>query len=141
MFQMPIKEVSELIEKGLVELQKAQTEKYDIDRADKTASLFLIIQVKMANLLEDLELKAKHSKNMITSIEADVYYKIKSENTSGKITEGALTSLIAKDEKVREAKEQAAKDEANLKKYNYLSNTIKDGHHYFKSLAKKGQWE
>ena len=138
---MSDEEVSKLIEKGLDELQKAQTQKYDKDVAERTASLFLIIQIKMASLLEDLELRAKHSKNMISSIEGDTYFRIKTENAGGKITESALTNLMAKDEKVKEIKAQAAKDEANLKKYNYLSNTIKDSHHYFKSLAKSTQWE
>lgn len=134
-------EVSELIEKCLGELSAAQNGDIDQLKAEKVAALFLIAQIRMSDLLADFELRANHSKNMIEAVEAEVYSEIKNSAASGsKITESALSHLIAKDERVKEAKKETAKHWSALKKYNYLSNTIRDGHHYFKGLAKAQTW-
>ena len=134
-------EVSDLIEKCLGELTAAQKGDVDQAKAEKVAALCLVAQIRMAELLADFELRANHSKNMIAAIEAEVYGEIKTGNVSGgKITESAMTHLIAKDERVKNIKKECAKDWATLKKYNYLSNTIKDAHYYFKSLAKAQTW-
>jgi len=134
-------EIHAMVNKCLDELHNSQEIKYDQDKAERTAALFLSTQMHLANLLEFYELKARQSKRNVEVVEAEKYFHYKT-NSSGKNSEASLAHLVAKDEAVIEAKGKAAKDESILKKWSYVMGTIKDATLYYRSMAKgKTMWE
>lgn len=134
-------DVENLIEQCFDEMSTASREKYDSDRADRTASLFLTAQMKLSLLIEDIEMKARHAKNEITRLEGEKYFEYKTSNTDKKITENMLTNYIAKSEDIVNAKVEAAKFESTLKKWTYVLNILKDGHIYFRNIGKNKGWQ
>lgn len=137
---MNFENIEEIIEKCFKELEKVNSDKYDAEMVDKTASLFLMAQMKLSILLEDAEMKAKNSKNEISRIEGEKYFEYKNSHLDKKITENMLTNYVAKDSDVVSAKRESAQYEANLKKWNYLLSSLKDGHIFFRNLGKNKSW-
>lgn len=133
-------DVEEIIEKCFAELDSASRERYDGEKADRTASLFLVAQMKVSLLIEDVEMKAKLSKNEISRIEGEKYFEYKMSGTEKKTTEGMLSNYVAKDKDVSSAKNDCAKFEATLKKWNYILDTLKNGHIYYRNLGKNKNW-
>jgi hypothetical protein len=135
-------EFEELIDKCFFELTLASKEKYDADKAERTAAMFLAAQMQLAFFITDIELRARHSKNDITRVEAQAYFEIKDNAITGKkITEATLTNSVAKNNEVIETKKANCEAEADLKKFNYLMSTLKEGHIFFRNVGKaKGPW-
>lgn len=134
-------EFEELVQKCFTELQLASQEKYDTEKAEKTAAMFLAAQIKLAFFIEDIESAARHSKAYIEKIEADKYFEIKDGATSGKkITEAALEQSVAHDTAVVDAKKANCDAEAELRKFNYLMASLKEGHIFFRGMGRKGIW-
>jgi hypothetical protein len=125
-----------LAEKCFVELLKASTEKYDSEKAERTAALLLTAQMQLAFYIEDCDLRARHSKNEISRIEAVKYYEIKNAQL-GKQTEMMLANAVAKDADVIAARRINAEAEADVKKLNYLMSTFKDSTYFFRSMSKR----
>lgn len=121
-------------------LSVASMEKCETDKADRTAALFLTAQMKLSFLIEDVEMKAKGSKNDITRIEGEKYFSYKDSNLEKKITENMLTSYLAKEPEVVLAKKECAQFESSLKKWNYILDTLKNGHVFFRNLGKNKTW-
>lgn len=128
-------EVELLVSKCLKASHEAHEGKYDTDKAQNTAAMFLSAEIKLTFFIGDIELRAKHCKNEIERIEAEKYQQIK-VNATGKITEVALEKAIARDVEVIQAKQQCAEAESEAKKWNYLLGVLKDGHIYFRNLGK-----
>lgn len=133
-------DVEEIIEKCFVEISAASRAKYDTDDADRTAALFLSAQMKLSFLIEEAEFKAKNSKNEIIRIEGEKYFEYKTNNADKKITENMLVNYVSKDADIIQAKRECATHEANLKKWNYLLSSLKDGHVFFRNLSKNKTW-
>ncbi len=133
-------DIENLISECFTEMQSASREKYDSDRADKTAALFLMAQMKLSLLIEEVEMKAKNSKNEISRVEAEKYFEYKTNNVDKKITENMMVNYIAKEASIVDSKTECAKHEANLKKWNYVLSTLKDGHIYFRNIGKAKTW-
>lgn len=130
-------EFEELVSKCFTELSLASSEKYDSEKAEKTAAMFLAAQLQLAFFISDVDLRARHSKNDISRVEAQKYFELK-ENFSGKkTTEATLTNAVAKNDEVVSAKKLNSEAEADLKKYNFLMSSLKDGHIFFRGLGKK----
>jgi hypothetical protein len=129
-----------VVEKCLAEMQTASREKYDSDRADKTAALCLVAQMKLSSIIEDVEMKARNSKNQITRMEGEKYFEFKTGSFEKKLTENALTSAVAKDDKVVKCKMDSSKYEAELKKYVFILNTLKEAHIFFRNIGKNKEW-
>lgn len=129
-----------VVEKCLTEMQTASREKYDSDRADKTAALCLVAQMKLSSIIEDVEMKARNSKNEITRMEGEKYFEFKTGSFEKKLTENALTSAVAKDDKVVKCKMDSSKYEAELKKYVFILNTLKEAHIFFRNIGKNKEW-
>lgn len=128
----------ELVGKCFEELTLASKESYNIAKAERTAAMFLAAQMQLAFFIEDTELKARHSKNDISRVEAQKYFDIKDNTVAGKkITEATLTNAVAKDSEVIKTKKENSEAEASLKKMNYIMASLKDGHIYFRNLGKK----
>lgn len=133
-------DVEIIIENCFNEMQEASRSKYDVEKADKTAALFLVAQMKLSFFIEDVEMKAKSAKNEITRIEGEKYFEYKTANADKKITENMLASYVAKESDIVNARKEFALQEANLKKWNYLLAVLKDGHIYFRNLTKNKTW-
>lgn len=140
-FNSSTSEVEKLISECFAETEKASRENYDHYKADKTAAMFLTAQYKLSLLIEDIEFDAKNSKNEITRLEGEKYFEFKSENADKKTTESMINSYIAKSQDIIDAKKNCAKSESLLKKYNFILNTLKDGHVYFRNLNKNKSWQ
>lgn len=130
------KEIEELIEKCFIELNSAHKEKYEAEKAERTAAMFLAAQMKLSIIMADIELQARHSKNEIERVEADVYFKTKEDNIVKKLSEASLTQYMSRDPSVIAAKTNSAKSEANLKKYTFIMASLKEGHLFFRGLSK-----
>src|SRR3989344_4558813 len=85
------------------------------------------------NYKYDAEIYSKERKSEVESVSAERYFHYK-ESATDKISESALNHFIAKDEKVKEAKSEQFKAEANYKKWQNLLSILKDGHIYFRGL-------
>lgn len=133
-------DVETVIEQCFEEIQSASRSKYDADKADRTASLCLLAQMKLSFLIEDIEMKAKNAKNEIARVEGEKYFEYKSSGGDKKITENMITSFVAKEPEVVSIKLECAKQEATLKKWNYVLNTLKDSHVYFRNISKNKTW-
>jgi len=135
-------ELEELIHKCLKELESAQEAKYDQEKAERTAALFLSVQMQLADLLHDFELKSKQARRNVEVVEAEKYFFYKNANAGSKLTEASLNHMIAKDPDVIKAEQEAALAESSLKKWGYILGTIKDGHLFYRNVAKgKNMWE
>ena len=49
-------DIEEVIERCFNEMSSASLEKYDSEKADRTAALFLVAQMKLSSLIEDAEM-------------------------------------------------------------------------------------
>lgn len=135
-------EFESLLNRCFDELKKASTEKYEPEKAEKTAAMFLSAQIQLAAFIADIELKARHSKNEVERVEAARYYALKIGDTGGKkLTEMALAQMVAKDDEVVSAKRLWAESESELKKYVFIMNTLRDSHILFRGIGKsKSFW-
>ena len=136
-----ISEIETIIASCLDETTQASRSKYDSEKAEKTAALFLVAQLKISSLIEDLEMTSKQTKNEVSRIEAEKYFEYKMDNSDKKVTEGVLENYVAKHKDVMEAKKNAAMSEAALKKWTFIINTLKDGHLYFRNVSKNKTWQ
>jgi len=133
-------DIEKVVDDCFAEISAASREKYDADKADRSAALFLVAEMKLSFLIEDVELRARQAKNEISRIEGEKYFEFKTVESEKKITENMLTNYVAKDPDIVSAKLECAKHEAALKKWIYLLNTIKDGHVYLRNLSKNKIW-
>lgn len=130
--------VEELVQKCLTETASVHKEKYDAEKAEKTAAMFLEARIHLALFIEEIELRARQSKMEIDRVEAERYFHYKTSISSDKkITDTALNQYVAKDDEVIAAKQEAASAESELKKWIFLIDTLKDGLFYFRGLGKK----
>ena len=128
--------VEELVQKCLLETKLAHQDRYDADKAERTAACFLDARLELATFIGDVELRARQAKTEIDRIEAEKYFFYKKEKAGEKVTETLLAQFVAKDPEVVKAKSDAASYEADLKKWNYIMDSLKDGHLYFRSVSK-----
>src|SRR5260370_15597576 len=106
-------DIEQVVEKCFDEVQTASRDKYDSMQADQTASLFLLAQMKLSFLIEDIEIKAKNAKNEISRIEGEKYFEYKSSSiVEKKVTENMVVNYVAKEPDVVAAKTEAARQEA-----------------------------
>jgi hypothetical protein len=135
-----LSELETLINECLTETSVASREKYDSEKAERTAALFLLAQMKLSLYIEDIELQWKLSKNEIERIQAEKYFELKNNFTDKKITEAAMGNLVAKDSDVINIKNESVKNESDFKKWNYLLSSLKEGHVFFRNLSKNKTW-
>ena len=136
---MDYSDVEEILNTCYEEITSAHRDKYDCDKADRTAALFLLAQIKLSSLIEEVEIKSKFFKNEVVRLEGEKYFEYKTVNT-GKITEAMLSNYVAKDADIVSTKTKCAEQEAAIKKWNYVLGTLKDGHIFFRNLSKNKSW-
>lgn len=133
-------DIEKIVDECFSEISSASREKYDTDKADRSAALFLVAEMKLSFLIEEVELRARQAKNEISRIEGEKYFDYKVSGGDKKITENMLTNYLAKEPDIVSAKAECAKQEAALKKWNYLLASLKDGHIYLRNLSKNKTW-
>jgi hypothetical protein len=133
-------DVESIITECLEAMKTASRDRYDSEEADKTAALFLVAQMKLSFLVEEIEIKTKGSKNDISRVEAEKYFEYKNDNSDKKVTENMIVNSVAKDPDVVQSKQDFIRQEATLKKWNYILNILKDGHVYFRNIGKNKTW-
>jgi len=130
--------LSKMLEKCLSELHKAYEGDCDAERAERNAALFLEMQIKLAEVISQAELRAKSAKNEIDRLSAEKYFEFKSAGGEGKkMTEVALEQSINKDVDVNKVKAENIKFEAEYKKWNFIMQTLSNGHIYFRNVSKR----
>jgi hypothetical protein len=134
------KVVEHLISEFAYELKIAHKEKYDVEKAEKTAALCLDAQKEIAEFLAEAELLAKEKKSEVESLEAEKFFYYKKE-AGTKLSDVAANLLVAKDSDVKIAKRAQYTAEADYNKWKNLFGTLKEGHVFFRGLAKgKSEW-
>lgn len=133
-------DIETVIQRCFEEVQEASRAKYDTEKADRTASLFLLAQMKLSFLIEEIEMRAKNAKNEIARVEGEKYFEVKSAAGPEKKTEAMIVNYIAKDPDIVAVKLECAKQEATLKKWGFVLNTLKDSHIYFRNVSKNKTW-
>lgn len=126
--------VEKLISDVSKELRIAHREKYEMERAERTAALCLTAQIELAEFLSEAELLAKEKKSEVESIASERYYHYKS--SAEKTTDVALNRLVDKDEEVKAAKKEQYYAESNYNKWKSLMGTLRDSHIYFRGISK-----
>jgi uncharacterized protein (DUF885 family) len=133
-------DLEQLIEECLEDCSAASRERFEAEKADKVAAKMLCAQMKLSFLIEEIEMKARQSKNEVIRLEGEKYYEIKTKGSDKKITENMMTNYIAKDVDIVQAKQEAAEQEAALKKWGYIMNTLSASHIYFRNVSKNKNW-
>jgi hypothetical protein len=126
-----------LVDCVLDELENIKNRDFDVKNANSTAAAALQAQVKLADHLANLEFNAKNAKNELKFIEANVAIDLR-DNSDKKITEAHLNHLIEKESKYKEAKDRLLESEREFKKWDYIYNTVKEAHIFFRNIDKKG---
>lgn len=132
--------VEALIEKLLAELNAAYVAPYDPDKAERTAAAFLTAQFELARFISSVEVRARNLKRDVERVSAETYYKYKDSATDRKLTEVAINQLVSKDPAVLDAKSEHNEADAETKKWNLVFGILRDGHYFFRNVAKhKGE--
>ncbi len=124
-----------LLKKFTREVRKAHQEKYNMDRAEKTAALCLDAQKELSEFMSEAELLAKEKKTEAEAVAAERYFFYKSSSET-KITDVALNRMVDKDDEVKAAKKEQYKAEADYNKWKSLLGTLKDGHIFFRGVSR-----
>lgn len=132
-------DLEQLITKCLEANQKVSEGTLDELAAVRVAALALNAQLKLAQYIEQLEIKAKNLKNKLELISAEKYFHFKS-TIEGKATEVALSNYVSTDEEIVALKNDLTNAEAEYRKAATISNTIKDLHVFFRTLSKMTGW-
>src|SRR5690554_4483725 len=101
-------ELENLLDKCLAELQLAYNGDCKPERAERNAAIFLELQIKLADQLTNMELKAKMVKNEVERLSSQKYFEYKNGLISSekKLTEAALEHAISKDSEIVKLKEE-----------------------------------
>lgn len=131
--------LNQLLEKCLDELKLAYNGDCPPERAERNAALFLEMQMRLAGHVSDAELKAKMAKNECERMCSEKYFEYKGGGggEGKKMTEAALEHAVTKDEAVFKIKEDIIRNEAEYKKWNYIINTLSNGHIFYRNLGKR----
>lgn len=133
------KELQAYLEELTQDIQNAYESSPTIEEAEKLAAKFLSAQILVGSHLAKADLNARMRKSGLKAIRAAVYMDAVSK-ADKKPSDTMLENIVNQDEIV--SNEQRAFDEAEVYRnelQNYLS-VFKDGHIYFRSLA-KGRFE
>lgn len=132
--------VEEKISKLLAELSDAHEDKYDQDKAEKTAAGFLSAQADLAFFISSVELNSRQMKRELERVTSETYFTIKNA-AKVKMTEAALQQELHKHDDILKAKSAYFEAEAEVKKWNLMFGILKDGHIFFRNIGKgKNEW-
>jgi hypothetical protein len=128
--------LEKLIDFILLKTQEVKEEKFIEEKSDLVAAASLEAQLLLASHLAICEAQAKQAKTDYEFLRSQSAITIKNGST-GKITDAMLEHHLNVDEEVKKAKLLVAESEGTSKKWNYIFNTLKDAHIFFRNLNKK----
>lgn len=123
----------DLVTKSLAEVREKE---FNESRSETIAAACQEIEMKLADVLAEAEGDSKNAKNVIELVTAQVASEIRKTNVGTKITEGAIAEKVLQDTRVIEAKNSYIDKEKYFKKWQYIFNTMKDNHIFFRNLDK-----
>ena len=126
--------------KALVELDALHRGAFDSDEAGEVAGLCLLAQSALVSQLSSAEVCAKSFKRDIEFKKAEVYLELRSNppKEEKKLTEVALTNMVAQDARVHELYQKQFQAEKEAKDFANILAILKDAHITFRAMVKKG---
>lgn len=135
---MENRSIETLVEFVLNQVQAVQNSTFDSVKSDVVAAASLEAQILLADILSSAEFEVKQRENDLDFLEAEFATNIRSENKepSKKITEAQVKELVNSKPEIKEAKSNSATAHKEFKKWQYIYNTLKDSHIFFRNLNK-----
>jgi len=128
--------VQDMIGQCLKALAEAHEGKYPAEKAERTAALFLDVQMRLTDVVASFEFKKQMAKNELERLSGEKYFLFKNSSSDKKITEAALDHSLAKDEDVFKVKQSLAEADKEQKKWQNVMTIMSNGHIYFRNLGK-----
>lgn len=130
--------IEKLVDFVLNQVQSVKSGEFDTIKSDVVAAASLEAQLRLADILSSAEFEVKQSENNLDFIEAELATNIRAEyrEPSKKITEAQVKELINTKSEIKEAKANAAEAHREFKKWQYIFNTLKDAHIFFRNINK-----
>jgi len=133
---MEQRSIETLVEFVLNQVQAVQSGTFDSVKSDVVAAASLEAQLLLADILSSAEFEVKQRENDLDFLEAELATNIRTENREKKITEAQVKELISSKSEVKEARTNSAVAHKEFKKWQYIYNTLKDSHIFFRNLNK-----
>lgn len=128
--------LEKLIDFILLKTQEVKEETFVEDKCDLVAAASLEAQLLLASHLAICEAQAKQAKTDADFVKSQCAINIKA-SAEGKMTDAMLEHNVNINEEVKQARNSVAEAESTAKKWNYIFNTLKDAHIFFRNLNKK----
>jgi hypothetical protein len=125
-------------DKVIAELDVLYRGVFDSDEGNQAAALCLLAQAPLIKIQAAAEFRARSLKRDIDFKKAEVYSKLKSENSGKKMTEAALQQLLNQDLDIHQLYDDQNKAEKEAKELANILSLLRDAHITFRSIAKKG---
>ena len=135
---MENKGIESLVDFVLTQVESVKNGDFDPIKGDVVAAASLEAQLRLSDILSSAEFEVKQSENTLDFIEAELATNIRAEyrEPSKKITEAQVKELINSRVEIKEAKANAANAHREFKKWQYIFNTLKDAHIFFRNINK-----
>lgn len=135
---MENKGIESLVDFVLNQVESVKNGDFDPIKGDVVAAASLEAQLRLSDILSSAEFEVKQSENTLDFIEAELATNIRAEyrEPSKKITEAQVKELINSRVEIKEAKANAANAHREFKKWQYIFNTLKDAHIFFRNINK-----
>jgi len=135
---MENRSIESLVEFVLNQVQSVRDGTFDTIKSDVVAAASLEAQLLLADILSSAEFEVKQRENDLDFIEAEIATNIRTEfkEPSKKITEAQVKELVSSKLEIKEAKSNSAVAHKEFKKWQYIYNTLKDSHIFFRNLNK-----
>lgn len=135
---MENRSIESLVDFILNQVQSVKDGTFDTIKSDVVAAASLEAQLLLADILSSAEFEVKQRENDLDFIEAEIATNIRTEfkEPSKKITEAQVKELVSSKKEIKEAKSNSAVAHKEFKKWQYIYNTLKDSHIFFRNLNK-----
>lgn len=117
-------------------IKEVREDEFESRKSDAIAAASLEVQLELASYLANAELQAKNAKASIDLVAALAASGVRQANAGKRVTEAVISETVDQDDKVIAAKKDYAEREADFKKWQYIFNTMKDAHIFFRNLDK-----
>lgn len=129
------KQIQDLYDELSSDLQRAYEESITITEAEKLAAKFLHAQLTLANELAILDLDARMRKSGLKAVKGAIYMEVATKDAK-KPSDTLIEQVVNLNELVQGEQESFDKAEIVAEQLRNYLNVFKDGHIYFRGLAK-----
>jgi hypothetical protein len=135
---MENKSIESLVDFVLTQVESVKNGDFDPIKGDVVAAASLEAQLRLSDILSSAEFEVKQTENTLDFVEAELATNIRAEyrDPNKKITESQVKELINSRVEIKEAKTNAANAHREFKKWQYIFNTLKDAHIFFRNINK-----